>query len=517
MTPSTVPAHRSRHRAHPLHLPQSPGDASTAGPPPNAEPTTRDPSSDAPWPRLVGHYRLDGPLGRGEQGQVFAAWDTVLLRPVALKRLRMRERPHRDGRPSGLDDHDATERPPAHRQQTGVGASPLATPSGRDSATPIASASTDVDHAAEAIPSDQADHEAHLREARRSAGLRHAAFVRIHGVVSESVAGRAAHWIVMERVFGRAMSQVLTQKPLPVAQAVELMAQAASALAELHAEGLVHGDIKPANLMLQDDGQLRIVDFGIAQRVDPLATLTELPGGTLPAAGTLAYLAPERLMGASPGPASEIFTLGAVFLELIGGRRAGAPQADETAPLDVAALLAGSDRWTFPPDVPAALAQLIRAMGARDPADRPRDLDTVARWLTGLQVERTVPRHWRDEASDAGLGEPPQLPTRASSSPPVHSHDVQRHASPPCSSQSSRAWPWRRTWLDALRACRMEAVLLSGVMAGLVLGAIPGALLGLKAGQSAPGGNSASASPARGVGGPAPLPARLCPSVPRTP
>ncbi|UXH76126.1 serine/threonine-protein kinase [Roseateles amylovorans] len=312
-------------------------------------------------------------MGRGGQGEVFAAWDTVLLRPVALKRLRA---------------------------------------------------------------SAEAQQNAHLVEARRSAGLRHAAFVRVHGVVSEA----ASHWIVMERVFGREMAEVLREGPLSVEQASSVMAQAAGALAEVHDAGVVHGDIKPANLMLQENGQLRIVDFGIAQRFDPLTTCDEaLPHQQTP--GTLAYLAPERLLGCPPCPASEIFTLGAVFLEAIGGRR---PGADGAGPGHVAALLSGSDGWWFPPEVPAPVAQLIRAMGARDPAQRPPDLMTLSNWLSGLEaapLRRPTSTAWQDLAP-------------------------------------------RPSVIDRLKSARMETVLLVGLMIGAVLGVIPGVMLGWIAGES---------------------------------
>lgn len=256
----------------------------------------------------VAHYAVECPLGTGGQGEVFAAWDTQLLRPVALKRLR-----HRNA----------------------------------------------------------ADIAAHLEEARRSAGLRHAAFVRIHGVINDA----QGEWIVMERVYGQELSAVIRQGPMAAVQAVRLMAQAAHALTEVHRSGLAHGDIKPSNLMLQPGGDLRILDFGIAHAFSQNVAAAD-PGQA--PAGTLAYMAPERIRGEPPGPASDIFALGAVFLELLGGRRPRPAHRSETT----ASL--GSAAWELPEMLPAELARLILAMGEADAARRPTDMETLASALDEL-------------------------------------------------------------------------------------------------------------------------------------
>ncbi|WP_431262130.1 protein kinase domain-containing protein [Roseateles chitinivorans] len=267
-------------------------------------------TADPGHPRLVGQYLLERAIGAGGQGDVFAARDTLLLRPVALKRLR----------------HATAE-----------------------------------------------DSDVHLIEARRSAGLRHAAFVRIHGVVKDD----GGHWIVMERVFGRELSAVLRDGPLSLPLAVDLVRQAAQALSEVHQARLAHGDIKPSNLMLQADGDLRILDFGIAQPFDATGCDTANAGAQ---AGTLAYMAPERLAGASPSPASDIYALGAVFLELVGGhrRRSMDPSAVEAADDGVS--------WQFPGGLTQPLIHLVRAMGAPDPQARPASMDAVVSALDQLPV-----------------------------------------------------------------------------------------------------------------------------------
>lgn len=163
-----------------------------------------------------------------------------------------------------------------------------------------------------------------LREARLTARLRHPAFVAVHEAWND---GEKVH-IVMERVPGQTLKQWLTEHgPAPVAAASAWMLQLAQAMAEAHAEGLVHGDLKPSNLMLEPvaDGaapgraRLRVLDLGIARHVDPLATRTQeaMPG---PESGTLAYMAPEQLRGEAATPASDIYALGLVLLQCLLGR-----------------------------------------------------------------------------------------------------------------------------------------------------------------------------------------------------
>ncbi|OWQ48156.1 hypothetical protein CDL60_06125 [Roseateles noduli] len=285
--------------------------------------------------RIVGQYVLERTLGTGGQGDVFAARDTLLLRPVALKRLRRVDPP---------------------------------------------------------------DSDLHLLEARRSASLRHAAFVGIHGVVNDG----SGQWIVMERVFGRELSAVMRTGPVDVPLAVDLIRQAAQALSEVHRARLAHGDIKPSNLMLQEDGDLRILDFGIAQPFDSAGHDAIETGSR---AGTLAYMAPERLAGAPPTPASDIYALGAVFLELVGGHRHRPTIAFDAGPPGQSANGADSASWQFPSALPQPVVDLIRAMSARSPEARPASMAAVMQALDALPVEalRTHPYPTRSPMWRASL------------------------------------------------------------------------------------------------------------------
>ncbi|WP_269530898.1 protein kinase [Chitinimonas sp. BJYL2] len=210
-----------------------------------------------------------------------------------------------------------------------------------------------------------------LSEARLGASLSHPAFVRIHTVLTQD----SRTWLVMERVQGQTLTSLLQHGALPAWRAISLVAQAASALATAHQAGLVHGDLKPANLMLTDDDQLRILDFGLAQQTDPLATHT---GGVTEPSGTLAYMAPELLRGQPPSPASDIYALGLVLYELLNGAR---PYAE----LQGIALATARLQASTPPPLPKNLAPdlqaLIQAMLAPVPSARQASMAEVARKL----------------------------------------------------------------------------------------------------------------------------------------
>jgi Protein kinase domain/GAF domain len=149
-------------------------------------------------------------------------------------------------------------------------------------------------------------------EARLLSRLRHPRVVR----VIDLVADEHGDFLVMELVRGPSLAAVLDERgPLPVADAVEYVRQACEALAYVHQEHVVHRDVKPANLILADDG-IVLVDFGIAR---------EESGGDHPtkALGTPRFAAPEVLAGAMPSPRSDVFGLAATLWALIAGRPPG--------------------------------------------------------------------------------------------------------------------------------------------------------------------------------------------------
>lgn len=198
--------------------------------------------------------------------------------------------------------------------------------------------------------------------ARFRAEARHAAAVAHPGVAQVYDYGEDGRpYLVMELVEGPSLAEVLAGGPLPTARAMDVVAQAAAALAPAHAAGLVHRDIKPANLLLGPGEAVKVTDFGIAHAAGS-APLTRT--GTL--VGTPAYLAPERAAGEPATPASDLYSLGIVGYECL----TGAPPFTGTA-VEVALAHLHRPVPPLPPAVPADVAALVARLTAKDPKQRP--------------------------------------------------------------------------------------------------------------------------------------------------
>lgn len=189
--------------------------------------------------------------------------------------------------------------------------------------------------------------------------------------------GRAA--LVFPYVPGRTLAERL-RDDVPVAEqeAARIALGLADVLAAAHAAGIVHRDVKPANVLLGDDGRVRLLDFGIARTELPL----ELTGsGT--AIGTLPYMAPEQLTGSNPAPSADVFSLGVVTYETLAGAR----------PFNGTSPVAQLEEHRTPPaplEVAAPLAALVAAMLNPVPGERP----------SAEQIGRTL-RGWLDGRIDA--------------------------------------------------------------------------------------------------------------------
>jgi Tol biopolymer transport system component len=214
---------------------------------------------------------------------------------------------------------------------------------------------------------------AHIaREAKAASALNHPNIVTIHEVVRYE--GCSA--IVMELVQGSSLAK-LRGTSLPVDEVLSIGAQVAKALAAAHASGIIHGDIKPENVMLREDGYVKVLDFGLARRV----AIETIAAAHSPVFGTLRYMSPEQARGESLTPVSDVFSFGLVLFELAAGRRAF---ADES-PLDALRTRLTQDPRapaSVNPRVPATLNSLILAMLAKDPGKRPAAAE-VARQLGG--------------------------------------------------------------------------------------------------------------------------------------
>jgi len=203
-------------------------------------------------------------------------------------------------------------------------------------------------------------------EARHAGALSHPAVARVYDYCEPSPEHPA--FLVMELVDGPSLAAVLAAGPLGAAQTMDVVAQVASGLQAAHAAALVHRDIKPANLLLAADGQAKITDFGIAHVAGSVPVTRT---GTV--MGTPAYLAPERVSGASATPASDLYSLGVVAYECLAG---GQPFTGK--PLEVAAAHRDLPLPPFPHAVPAEVAQLVAELTAKNPAARPASAQEVA-------------------------------------------------------------------------------------------------------------------------------------------
>lgn len=163
---------------------------------------------------------------------------------------------------------------------------------------------------------DGNDRQRFLREARTAAGLSHPNICRVHEV--DEVGGR--DFIVMEYVEGRSLEQVMSQQKITAKQAAQLVRKLALALEEAHANGIVHRDVKPANVMINTRGEPVIMDFGLA-RVQRATDASLTQSGTI--VGSPAYMSPEQARGALDqiGPPADIYSLGVVLYELLSGKR----------------------------------------------------------------------------------------------------------------------------------------------------------------------------------------------------
>ena len=281
---------------------------------------------------IAGRYRLEREIGRGGAGIVHLAHDELLGRSVAIKRI-------------GL----------------------LPGTTGQD----IARAQ---------------------REARLAAGINHPHVMSIFDLVKDT----DCYWLVMEYVEGRTLTElVAAEGPLAPARAAGILAQAADALVQAYNAGIVHRDVKPSNIMVNDDNHAKLGDFGIA-RASNDAALTQTGMVT----GSPAYLAPEVASGAPATPASDVWSLGGTLYFAVVGR----------APYDMGENVLGGlfkivhdDPPRLPDDHP--LAPLLAVMMVKDPAGRwpvlrvRDDLRRIARGNASGAVAAPTPGERDDDAT----------------------------------------------------------------------------------------------------------------------
>jgi serine/threonine protein kinase/Tfp pilus assembly protein PilF len=212
---------------------------------------------------VLQHYRVRERLGAGGMGEVYLAEDMRLGRDVALKFL-------------------------------------------------PASAQADVDRRARL-----------MTEARAASALRSSHIAAIYDIGEHE----GAVYLVMEFVEGRVLSSRIREGPLPIREALDIASQIADALGEAHGRGIVHRDIKSANVMVTARGQVKVLDFGLAKFLQPLGgtaavdsriTFEQTMAGMV--MGTVSYMSPEQALGRTVDPRSDLFSLGVVLYEMVTGR-----------------------------------------------------------------------------------------------------------------------------------------------------------------------------------------------------
>jgi beta-lactam-binding protein with PASTA domain/predicted Ser/Thr protein kinase len=264
---------------------------------------------------LAGRYQLEAPLGQGGMAKVFRATDTVLNRQVAVKVL-----------------------------------SPQ-------------------------FASDEAFVVRFRREAQSAAGLNHPNIVSVFDTGSQG----DVHFIVMEYVEGRTLRDVIRQEgPLLPERAVEIGAAVAQALDAAHEAGLVHRDVKPGNIMLTRDGEVKVMDFGIA-RTSTADTLTQ----TAAVLGTASYLSPEQAQSQPVDPRSDIYSLGCVLFEMLAGQ----PPFTGESPVSIAykhVRETPQPPSQRNPDVPQSIDAVVMKCLAKNPANRYQTADELRQDLQRL-------------------------------------------------------------------------------------------------------------------------------------
>lgn len=247
-----------------------------------------------------------------------------------------------------------------------------------------------------------------IDEARCAASLQHRAFVRIFAFEEHG----QTQAIVMELVPGATLRATIASGAMAPALALDIVDQVAEAMAEAHRAGLIHGDIKPTNLMREPSGAVRILDFGLARKIDPMATdMTAAQDN----AATVAYTAPERLMACPLSRASDIYSLGVVLYEMLNGER---PFANLTGlALAAAHVHTTSESWPFPVSTDRSLVELVRKMTAHDPASRLASMEAVRERIAVLRGVGVTAAASTAVQAPTSL---PQTPVQPDTAPAAH-------------------------------------------------------------------------------------------------
>jgi eukaryotic-like serine/threonine-protein kinase len=219
-----------------------------------------------------------------------------------------------------------------------------------------------------------------LQEARVVGQLSHPSIIALHDMGIEEAT--QTPYLVMEFLDGQPLDRILERGSIPYPRACAIVAEVACALGAAHRKGVIHGDVKPANILITDDGRVKLMDFGMAR-------LASHDTGTTPLLGTPAYWCPEQIMGKPQDARSDLFSLGVVLYELVTGKR----------PFDAESLQAICGRvlssTPLPPShanpsVPTGFDEVVARCLAKDPIARYGLGETLAEDLYPFARRKTV-------------------------------------------------------------------------------------------------------------------------------
>jgi len=298
-----------------------------------------DPERKVPMQAQVGRYQLFETLGVGATSRVVRGFDPMIGRPVAIKVF-----------PSEIAQGQARE--------------------------------------------------LFLREARVVGQLSHPNIITLHDMgIEEST---QTPYLVMEYVDGVALDRILERGTLPLPRACAWIAHAAEALDVAHKRGVIHGDVKPANILISADGRVKLTDFGMARVARREARDSAL-------LGTPAYWCPEQIMGRPQDARSDIFSIGVVLYEILTGTRPF--DADSLQGICSHVLSSTPNAVSqLQPSIPAAIDEIIASCLAKNPDQRIASAEALAQLLypharrkLGPSEQaapgKPVPNSFRDRAS----------------------------------------------------------------------------------------------------------------------
>jgi serine/threonine protein kinase len=316
----------------------------------------------------IGRYEIRGELGRGAMGIVYEANDPALGRTIALKTIQ----PGTFGR----EDREAFET-------------------------------------------------RFFTEARVAARLQHPGIVVVHDVGRDAETGTL--FIALEHLKGRTLAELTDGgRSLPWREATRILAGVARALHHAHGHGIIHRDMKPANVMVLDSGETKIMDFGIAKIEANLHHLTS-PGEFL---GTPLYMAPEQASGGPVTPRTDVFALGAIGFTLLTGR----PAFEGETVARIVTRVVGEDPGApslIAPSVPTVLDGIVARALAKDPGERYADARAMADDLDAVLEDRS-PLHLSGDGT-ARPGRPAEVQLMVAEDDPVQQafHALVSDAPPP--------------------------------------------------------------------------------------